>query len=87
MSIQLSILRISVMGPMLCPDFGIYTIKRNRNCLILHFPQPQYATIANAPQISTKIQSHTVERKEQKKAVNSVGMVLSYARTSCTGSI
>ena len=66
--------RISITGPMLWPDFYLHKIKNNMNCLILHFPQPLYAAMANVILISTKVQSHKLGHKEkQKEAVSSMG--------------
>ena len=51
MSIQLSMPRISIMGPKLCPDFYMYKIESNMKFLVFqHFSQPPYAAIANAIQ-------------------------------------
>ena len=51
MSIHLSMPRISIMGPKLCPDFYMYKIESNMKFLVFqHFSQPPYAAIANAIQ-------------------------------------
>lgn len=65
MPCQLSMKRVSVMGPMLCTDSCAHKTENNTNCLIPHLPQPPYASIANPILILAKLQSHKLEHKEK----------------------